>query len=205
LLSGKNESENINVRKLVSDVSRSIEKSISLVEVPKNMFPQEKILIWSLGLDVEQIHEAHLVVLHGKCKRIGPGLIGKGITSAALHSILSVLEADCECGLDRNWMMGAILPVIWDQEKQHKVITKLGFDAENPMVKMEVSRILGQYYLPRQTSPSFRKLPEKMVEETTGMQIIFNHGYTFFLMLGIGIISLLGGLIIVWYARRRQA
>ena len=40
-------------------------------------------------------------------------------------------------------MMGTLLPLRWGKKNQQEVVKMLGFDAENPFVKMEVSRILG--------------------------------------------------------------
>ena len=39
-------------------------------------------------------------------------------------------------------MRGRMLPVKWDADRQTRLAKSLGFDPENPMIKLEVSRIL---------------------------------------------------------------
>ena len=39
-------------------------------------------------------------------------------------------------------MQGTMLPVRWGEEIQAKAAKSLGFDPENPMIKMEINRIL---------------------------------------------------------------
>jgi len=204
LIEGNDNNQNRMIRNLVSKVSESFNKTTSLIEVPQEIFDQEKILIWSLGLKESNIHEPHLVVLHGKMKRIGPGLIGNGITEGALFSIFFVLEADCECGLDRSWMTGTRLPSLWDQEKQRQVMVGLGFDAENPLVKMEVGRILGQIPSSGIKSRSLDDLSAVRESHIPEQRNIINYFYSIYFVGGIIIIVLLTGITILWRARRRS-
>jgi len=43
-------------------------------------------------------------------------------------------------------LQGTMLPVRWDEKIQARVVESLGFDPENPMIKMEMSRIIGRGY-----------------------------------------------------------
>lgn len=113
-----------------------------LVVVDRQSFSTEKVLLWSLGLDVDKLNEPCAAVIYGRARWIGPLMKGKQITEATLVNILYVIGTDCECGLDIRWTQGTALPVRWDEKTQAKVAKNLGFDPENPMVKMEISRIL---------------------------------------------------------------
>jgi hypothetical protein len=112
------------------------------VVVDSNSLSTEKVLLWSLGLDADKVNTPCVTVVYGRARRIGPILTGAEITEVRLTNILAVVGADCECGLDRKWVLGTMLPVRWDGKTQAQVAKALGFDPENPMVKMEVSQIL---------------------------------------------------------------
>ena len=109
-------------------------------------FEEEKILLWSLGLNADDLDKPHAAVFYGKTRWIGPLMKGEEITENNLIRILSIIGADCECGLDISWVRGTMLPIKWDQKTQAEVFQSLEFDSENPMVKMEVSRILKKGY-----------------------------------------------------------
>ena len=57
-------------------------------------------------------------------------------------NILSIIGFSCECGLDIKTMMGPLIPLRWGEKEQSNVVKYLGFDAENPIVKMEMANIL---------------------------------------------------------------
>ena len=105
---------------------------------------QEKLLLWSLDLDVEDINQPHAAIFYGRGRWIGPMFKGEGITENDLASVLFVIGGDCECGLDRRWLQGTMLPARWDQELQALAAESLGFDPENPMIKSEISWIMGR-------------------------------------------------------------
>ena len=107
---------------------------------------REKILLWSFGLDEDRIHKSYAAVLYGRARWIGPLFKGEQITKNNLSNILLVIGADCECGLDKNWLQGTMLPLRWDKKCQVRVAKSLGFDPENPMIKMEISRIMRMGY-----------------------------------------------------------
>jgi hypothetical protein len=121
---------------------KPIEKPPVLLTLTQKELAAEDILLWSLGLDTEKIDAPHVVILYGRCRRLGPTLTGEDLTEDIVTNILSIIGADCECGLDRRWMQGAMVPVKWDEEIQSQLVKSLGFDPENPMVKMEMSMIL---------------------------------------------------------------
>jgi hypothetical protein len=123
---------------------KSIAHPPVLLTIDSESLSREKILLWSLGLDAEKVNEPYAVVLYGRARWIGPLFKGEEITEAYLANVLFVIGADCECGFDYRWLQGTMLPVRWDEKAQARVAESLGFDPENPMVKMEMSRIIGR-------------------------------------------------------------
>lgn len=121
---------------------KAIAQPPALVVAEQQSFSSEKVLLWSLGLDANRIEEPCAAVIYARARWIGPLMKGKQITETILANILYVIGADCECGVDRRWMQGTALPVRWDEKIQARVAKNLGFDPENPMVKMEINRIL---------------------------------------------------------------
>jgi len=115
-----------------------------LIVIDSESLSREKILLWSLGLDVEKAGKPYAAVLYGRARWIGPLFEGEEINENNLAAVLFVIGDDCECGFDYRWLQGTMLPVRWDEKAQARVAESLGFDPENPMVKMEMSRIIGR-------------------------------------------------------------
>ena len=129
----------------------------TMMEVDSKSIADEKILLWSLGLDIDKDpNTITAAVLYGRAKRIGPLLRGEQVNEYNLTTILSIVGADCECGLDRSWILGMPTPIKWDEQAQNIVAQNLGFDPENPMIKMEISRIIriGSLYYRGPQAPS---------------------------------------------------
>lgn len=57
---------------------------------------------------------------------------------------MSMIGADCECGLDRKWMLGSQIPLFWSAENRQQLANEIGFDVDNPMILAEMSRILAK-------------------------------------------------------------
>ena len=113
-----------------------------LLTLTPDSFSSERVLLWSLGMDEEALGQPQAVVLYGRARHIGPLLKGDEITKETLYNILSIVGADCECGLDPRLIRGNGLPVRWDKDTQRIVAADLGFDPDNPMVITEVSQIM---------------------------------------------------------------
>ncbi len=155
LMEGENDEKNENYRKVamnaieaISDQMKSMVKQIDqppvLISIKPQLISREKVLLWSLGIDPDTITEPLAAVFYGKARWIGPVMQGEEINERNLVGILSIIGMDCECELviDISWQRGTVLPVIWDKHRQAKVAQLLGFDPENPMVKIEANRIL---------------------------------------------------------------
>lgn len=130
------------IAKMMSQLPKRIEKPPYIIIMPQESLSQEKMLLWSLGIDENEVKEANVAIIYGRGRRLGPILRGAYITGSRMFSILSRIGLSCECGLDRRWIMGSRIPLRWERKIQRDVVKFLGFDAESPMVKMEMSSIL---------------------------------------------------------------
>ena len=161
LIEGPDDQENTKAKEAASDVIELISSQMDMLPKPITHPPvlvvmdlksvkREKILLWSLGLDSEEVSEPHAAVIYGRGRWIGPLFKGEEITEDNLANVLFVIGADCECGLDHRWLQGTMLPARWTDKIQAKVAENLGFDPENPMIKMEMSMIIrrGSYSYP---------------------------------------------------------
>ena len=121
---------------------KPIDKPPLVVTLEQKAFEREEMLLWFLGLNGKEIVQPHAAVFYGRARQIGPVLKPEEVTEDILTNILSIIGADCECGLDRRWMEGVMFPAKWDPKMRAELAESLGFDPDSPMVKMEISRIL---------------------------------------------------------------
>jgi len=115
-----------------------------LVVMDFNSLADERILLWSIGLEPKDVNEPHAIIIYGRTRWIGPLFKGEQITEDDLASVLFVVGADCECGFDYRWLQGTMLPAKWDQKTHERAVESLGFDPESPMIKMEIGSIIGR-------------------------------------------------------------
>jgi len=153
LIQGKDDAENKEAQRKVTDaieeigrlmnqMTRPIKKPPRLIVVPPELLSQERILLWSLGVNGAEVDAPCVAVLYGRGRWIAPLLEGEAIAVNRVFNILSVIGESCECGIDKGWMLGIMLPLKWEEKIQSEVVKSLGFDAESPMVKTEISQIL---------------------------------------------------------------
>jgi hypothetical protein len=153
LINGENEQHNsLALKALISSIEdisqvldimpKPIKEPPKLINVSQPQFLQENVLLWSLGINMKDIQLPQAVILYGRGRRIGSVLKSNEITKNNVFSLLSLIGADCECGLDRSWMLGKMIPLRWERKIQTDLIKSLGFDVESPMIKAEMSQIL---------------------------------------------------------------
>ncbi len=178
LIQGKDGSENKEAQRKVADaiaeigrlmnqMTRPIKEPPRLIVIPPELFSQERILLWSLGVNGAEVDVPCVAVLYGRGRWIAPLLEGEGIAVNRVFNILSVIGESCECGIDKGWMLGTMLPLRWEKKTQSEVAKSLGFDAESPMVKTEISQILSLGPLLETDKPSesiFQGYSEMAVE-----------------------------------------
>lgn len=103
---------------------------------------EEGLFLWSLGM--EDPSDTQVVVLYGRGRVMGAPLRGLDIEEETLEIFLTIIGSDCECGLDRGWMQGPTFPAKWDMARTTQLTEALGFDPENPLIKAEMSSVLGK-------------------------------------------------------------
>ena len=131
-------------RAQMTSLPKVIAQPPAMIVIETAALAREKVLLWALGLGPTSPGEPRAAVIYGQARWIGPLMKGGEITERNLTGILSLIGADCECDLDIAWTQGTRLPVRWTEALRARTAKDLGFDPENPMVKVEVSRILGR-------------------------------------------------------------
>lgn len=103
----------------------------------------ERATLWGMGLDLDE-PGAQIAMLYGRGRKIGKTLKGAQLNDRTVHAVLNTIGLSCECGLDRSWMQGGMIPLKWGDDIQSRVAKHLGFDPESPAIKMEMSQILSK-------------------------------------------------------------
>ncbi len=143
------------IRQLMRTLPKPIAEAPVLLTLDTASMERERTLLWSLRLGTEPVSVPRVAVLFGRARWIGPMMRGEEIAVRNLVGIFSIIGADCECGLDLAWTQGTRLPVRWGEALQASAAKALGFDPENPLVKIEVGGILGR----RGSAPSLNRAP----------------------------------------------
>lgn len=154
IVEGKRADENQRIRKMADRVVASITSRMDKLEkeireppvvevIGEKQFAQEKTFLWSLG--VHEIAETpQVVVLYGRGRQMGPVLRDERLDEMALAAIVNTIGLNCECGLDRQWMQGTMIPQSWDEDVRRQFADQLGFDPESPAIRVEMSQILAK-------------------------------------------------------------
>jgi len=126
----------------MSYLLKHIAKPPVLIQLKRQKQAQEEILLWSMGIDADDITQPYAIIFYGRGRRMGPVLSGKDLAEEMLLKFFYVIGADCECDLDRSWMQGNMMPAKWDSDQLKILSEQLGFDTEHPMIKLEMSQII---------------------------------------------------------------
>ena len=132
----------IEISGLVESMPKPTDIIPKIIIIPYESISDESILLWSLGFDRTINNGPEIAVLYGRGRLMGPVLKNEQITKTNIFNLLSIVYADCECGLDRRWKLGTMIPFRWETNIQGELAKQLGFDVENPMIKSEMSQIL---------------------------------------------------------------
>ena len=114
-----------------------------LLELSQEEVTSEKLLLWSLGITIEELQRPLVTVLYGKGHRLGDVYQADMIDSSELLTLIKLVYASCECDLDKRWFSKNPIPMRWDAANRTLLAQTLQFDPDNPIVKIEVSQILG--------------------------------------------------------------
>lgn len=146
------------IRNQMPALPKRIAEPPALVVLEAAALSRERVLLWSLGLDTNTTAHPRAAVIYGRARWIGPLMKGDEITERNLAGLLSIVGADCECGLDVAWTLGTRLPVRWDADRHAQVVRALGFDPANPLVRMEVGRIAGRSGATRTVASGYQEV-----------------------------------------------
>lgn len=178
----------------------------SLIVLDRETVPQEKILLWSLGLDVDKTDTPHIAVLYGRMRWIGPLFEFQKISEEALNQVLFIIGEDCECGLDWRVLQGTMLPSRWGKRTQALTAAALGFDVENPMIKLEMSQILrkGTYSYPGVPVGSQRNRGQPQMGSNPFGEEEFPLKNQLYFVVGLAVLILIGGMFVAFRAARKN-
>ena len=129
---------------IMAQMDKPVDTPPKLLIVSAEQAAREPVLLWSWGLSAEDRKEPAVVTLFGRGRQLGPVVAGSDISGTELFETLALVGKSCECELDRSWMQGPMFPHAWDINRQADVTRALGFDAENPLIKVEISRIIAR-------------------------------------------------------------
>ena len=130
------------IKIMMKNMEKPVEQPPVLIVIPATEIENEKILLWALGWDDIPHAKPGITVLYGRGRQMGRLLPSDIINSNIIKNLLAFVGADCECGLDRSWILGRMIPIRWDSDRQAEIVKWHNFDAENPLIKAEMSQIL---------------------------------------------------------------
>lgn len=154
ILEGEKKEDNDAAKKAAKEATEYINEQLEFMPKPIEVGPQtlvvdmetwkkEEFLFWTLGIPVTaEVTGTRIQVMGGRGRPVGPLLSMEEIDHVG--EVLGVVGYDCECNLDRRWMQGQMVPHRWNEKRQEAAAKALGFDPGDPMVRMEVYRILGR-------------------------------------------------------------
>lgn len=131
------------IENLMPHMPKEVRNGPVSIRINSKEIHDERVLLWSLGID-DPPEEPIAVVLYGRGRMIGETVDVSSIKEELLYKYMSMIGADCECGLDRKWMLGSQIPLLWSTENRQQLANEIGFDVDNPMILAEMSRILAK-------------------------------------------------------------
>ncbi len=129
------------VKDIMPLMPKEVENPPCILTLPAKNREQERILLWSLGMGTTS-DEPHAIVVYGRGRFMGSALSYEQIQEETVYRYLAMIGADCECNLDRKWMLGTQLPLLWDGKVRQNLAKSLNFDVDNPSILAEMSRIM---------------------------------------------------------------
>jgi len=130
------------IAEMQNSMPKPFENPPQLIIIPKDQIINEQVLLWSLGWKNDQEGTPVAAVLYGRGRMMGRLLSGQLLKKEYIYNLMTIVGADCECGLDRTWILGSMMPLRWNRKDRKEVVNWHHFDAENPTVKAEMSQIL---------------------------------------------------------------
>lgn len=154
IVEGKDVAANTKVRSMVDaavsettsklpGLEKEIQQPPVVAVISTEEMEAERAFLWSLG--IREVKEApRVAILYARGRMIGPVLDGERLNRESISAILDTIGLNCECGLDRKWMQGVMVPLKWDRDRKQQVAKQLGFNPESPEIRIEMSQILAK-------------------------------------------------------------
>uniref|UniRef100_UPI0032180E64 hypothetical protein n=1 Tax=uncultured Draconibacterium sp. TaxID=1573823 RepID=UPI0032180E64 len=139
----KVEQECADIENIIPSMPKLVKHGPVAMKVSSNDFLEESLLLWSLGVET-QPEEPIAFVLYGRGRIMGEALNYTQVMDGGLYKYMSMIGADCECGLDKKWMLGNQIPLLWDKVLREYLAKVVDVDVDNPMILAEMSRILAK-------------------------------------------------------------
>ena len=131
------------INDLIPMMPKEIRIPPTILRVPRSTVTDEKVFLWSLGLD-SLTAEPRAVVLYGRGRLMGRPIGYQQILEGLTYKYMTLIGADCECGIDRKWMLGRQALLKWDATASQQLATEVGFDVDSPSILAEMSRIIAK-------------------------------------------------------------
>ncbi len=148
LMEGEDAEQNRRARAAIESAVRRItgsitETGLTVQDGPYLVLPspgaaQERVLLWSLGLEGEEAGPA-VVVLFGRGRQLGPVFKGPLMTADALHEAFYLLGRRCVCTVDRRWLSGRSIPLKYPAWFEDEVLRRAQIDVSSPEVKLQIA------------------------------------------------------------------
>ena len=103
---------NISVEEITSiqeKMPKPFENPAEIITLKKDEIKNERVLLWSLGWKDEYNGKPVAAILYGRGRLMGQVLTGDLLQKKYLNNLLTLVGADCECGLDRSWILGRMM------------------------------------------------------------------------------------------------
>jgi len=153
VIDGSDEQANLTTLEMAKEAIPQVEQALEfmpklikhpphLIHLSQKDVDREKVLLWSLGIDAGSNRPSQIALLFGRGRKLGPALRFPEDPRRKFINSLAVVGQDCECGLDRRWMQGQMIPHKWSAQDEALATGKLNFDPGNPLVKAEIDRIV---------------------------------------------------------------
>ena len=125
------------------NMPKQVKHGAQVLSISPSEWEDEQVFLWALG--IKEIPASPIAfIIYGRGRIIGNLVDYVSIQKQEVFKRLAMIGADCECGLDRKWMLGPQIPMNWSLENRQLLTDELGFDVDNPMVLAEMSHILSK-------------------------------------------------------------
>lgn len=130
------------IRRVMRQLPKRIDDPPRIISIPRERNREERVLLWSLDINREEMDRAQIAILFGRGRLFFSPFESASVSAGDITDMLTIIGLSCDCGLDKQGLIGRGMPLRWDESLQAEVVQRLGFDAENPLVKREIAGIL---------------------------------------------------------------